>query len=144
MQDFTLDERLARDCLALGRMDDLLVLLMDNSLVPWLVLVPRTSARELYELPAEQGAGLWRAVQSLSRFLTETCQPDKLNVAAIGNVVEQLHVHLVARRWDDFCWPGVVWGRPERAPYTPAQVVSMAASLRQHLGGAFRPMAAEG
>ena len=137
MTPFVLDERLARDSLPLGESNLSLLRLVDNALVPWLILVPKVDCRELYELGPDDQTRLLAQIHALSRFLTAEFAPDKLNVAAIGNLVPQLHIHLVARRRDDFCWPGVVWGRPERQPYTPAEVERLRALVAARLSPSF-------
>jgi diadenosine tetraphosphate (Ap4A) HIT family hydrolase len=138
MNPFTLDDRLARDTLPLGESRTSLLRLMDNALVPWLVLVPRTDRRELFELEPALKAAVWAEIDALSRFLKGAFPADKLNVAAIGNLVPQLHIHLVARTRDDFAWPGVVWGRPERLPYPPAEARRVRLLAAERLGGLFR------
>lgn len=117
MSGFTLDARLRDDCVVLGELQLSLLLLMDNALLPWFILVPRVSAAELHELSGHEQAILCAETQALSRFIQAVFAVDKLNVAAIGNVVNQLHVHVVGRQVGDFCWPGVVWGRDEHEPY---------------------------
>jgi diadenosine tetraphosphate (Ap4A) HIT family hydrolase len=97
---------------------------MDNALLPWLILVPRVSVTELYQLPAEQRRRLDDETTAVAAFVAGAFAIDKLNVAAIGNVVAQLHVHVVGRRRDDYAWPGVVWGRSERTPYEPDTAVA--------------------
>lgn len=143
MTPFVLDERLAHDSLPLGESELSLLRLMDNALVPWLILVPRVDCRELYELAPADQTRLLAEINALSRCLTAEFAPDKLNVAAIGNLVPQLHIHLIARRRDDFCWPEVVWGRPEREPYTPAEVQRLRALVASGLAPGFTPSDAD-
>src|SRR5690606_29985380 len=92
--------------------------LMDDARWPWLLLVPRLpGARELIDLDAAHSAQLLDEVRRCSLALRTLHAPYKLNVAALGNVVEQLHVHVIARRRDDPAWPRPVWGVGERLPY---------------------------
>jgi diadenosine tetraphosphate (Ap4A) HIT family hydrolase len=140
---FVLDERLARDSLPLGESELSLLRLMDNALVPWLILVPKVDCRELFELASDDQTRLLAEINALSRFLDAEFAPDKLNVAAIGNLVPQLHIHLIAWRRDDFCWPGVVWGRPERQPYTPAEVERLRALVADRLAPGFTAYGAD-
>jgi diadenosine tetraphosphate (Ap4A) HIT family hydrolase len=140
---FVLDERLARDSLPLGESELSLLRLMDNALVPWLILVPKVDCRELFELANDDQTRLLAEINALSGFLKTELGADKLNVAAIGNLVPQLHIHLVARRRDDFCWPGVVWGRPERQPYTPAEVERLRALVADRLAPGFTAYGAD-
>lgn len=116
--EFILDPRLAADCHHLASLPLSELLLMNNALLPWFILVPRVQQTELHELPSAQQQALLQEINLLSRFLQQGFTPDKLNTAAIGNIVRQLHIHLVARRRDDICWPGVVWGVSQREPYT--------------------------
>lgn len=126
MNDFVLDPRLARDTHLLAEPEQALLLLMDNALVQWLILVPRCDVREFHHLPPPRQLLHLRQLQEISLRLEHHVKPDKINTAAIGNIVSQLHIHVVARREGDYCWPGVVWGRPEREPWQPAQVNELA------------------
>ncbi len=114
---FTLDERLARDCHRLASLPLSELLLMNNALVPWFILVPRVEVSELHELPPPRQQDLLGEINLVCRFVQHDFTPDKLNVAAIGNIVRQLHVHVVGRRVNDICWPGVVWGMNQREAY---------------------------
>jgi diadenosine tetraphosphate (Ap4A) HIT family hydrolase len=127
---FVLDERLQQDCFVLGNFELCQVLLMNNAAVPWFILVPQTDAKEICDLPVAEQAELWSEVRDIAEFVRNTYELDKLNVAAIGNVVSQLHIHVVGRRKDDYCWPDVVWGRP--APETIDE--NRAAEVAQELG----------
>lgn len=135
--DFTLDPVLARDCHELGDLNGHHLLLMDNSLVPWFILVPETTVTELCDLPDHVSEPLNTAVRQLCLHVRENWPVEKLNVAAIGNVVRQLHIHIVGRHHEDYCWPGVVWGRSEKSPYRLDQVDDIQSALRQSLGGSF-------
>jgi len=85
---------------------------------PWLVLVPRRAdIREIYELTVTDRAQLIEEIAQASKALSELYAPDKINVAALGNVVPQLHVHIIARFLGDAAWPDPVWGRIEADPY---------------------------
>jgi len=135
--DFILDPTLARDCHDLGELHGHYLLLMDNALLPWFILVPKTEFTELCDLPADVSASLSSSVRQLSHHVRTKFPVEKLNVAAIGNVVRQLHVHVVGRHQQDFCWPGVVWGRTEKNPYQLELVEKIQADLRQELGDSF-------
>ena len=130
---FTLDERLVRDCHRLAELPLCDLLLMNNALIPWFILVPRVTETELHELPAVTQQALLSEITLISRFSEKTFTPDKLNVAAIGNIVRQMHIHVVARREDDPCWPGVVWGMPQREPYAQSALEAIARQLRSFL-----------
>ena len=98
--------------------------LLDDANYPWLVLVPRVAeARELVDLHAAQQAQLMQEIDRACRVLRELFRPHKLNVAALGNVVPQLHVHVIARETDDPAWPAPVWGRVQARPYEPEALV---------------------
>lgn len=132
---FALDPRLAADCHRLGELALSEVLLLDNALVPWFVLVPHVAETELFRLAAAPRQQLFDEITAVATHVEEAFPVDKLNIAAIGNVVAQLHVHVVGRRRDDFAWPGVVWGRPERTAYAATAV----ATIRDRLAHAFGP-----
>ena len=132
---FELDARLAGDCLILGKLDCSLLLLMNNALVPWFILVPVTQATEIYQMPEEQQAQLLEEINLLSDFINSEFSIEKLNVAAIGNIVKQLHVHIIGRHSSDFCWPGVVWGAEQSEPYSDAEIKRIKESLKIRLKG---------
>jgi len=138
MTDFALDPRLASDCIALGEMRLSLLLLMNNSLVPWFILVPRRSETEIFELSKEDQLALLEEINLLSGFLKSRFRVEKLNVAAIGNIVRQLHIHVVGRNTTDFRWPNVVWGATEKMPYSVEEITVILDTLERYLpGGAF-------
>ena len=110
MDSFELDARLASDCLVLGEMDMSLVLLMNNSLLPWFILVPKTTETEMIDLPRSEQVRVLEEINLLSAFVKNHFAVSKLNIATIGNIVPQLHIHVVGRAPNDCCWPKVVWG----------------------------------
>ena len=122
MNEFKLDPQLEKDCFLLGKLPGSQLLLMNNSLVPWFILVPEVDVTEIYQLDAGQQKQLLSGINQLSKFISEEYGTDKLNVAAIGNMVSQLHVHIVGRKKDDFCWPNVVWGTGQGKPYSDQAV----------------------
>jgi diadenosine tetraphosphate (Ap4A) HIT family hydrolase len=117
---FTLDTRLQHDTIPAGDFPLSRLLLMNDRTYPWLILVPRRPGiSEIFQLgSADQAQLLGESVQ-LSRALHTLCQPDKLNIAALGNVVPQLHLHHVARYRTDPAWPAPIWGRAPAVPYAP-------------------------
>jgi diadenosine tetraphosphate (Ap4A) HIT family hydrolase len=118
---FALHRQLAADCHRLGRFPLGLLLLMNDSRYPWFILVPqRPAIREIYELNAGDQAQLLKESTVLGRALMDAFAGDKLNVAALGNVVPQLHVHHIVRYAADAAWPAPVWGRHPALPYTAA------------------------
>lgn len=130
---FTLDQRLAQDCHLLAELPLCDLLLMNNALLPWFILVPRVSVVEIHELAPAQQTSLLEEINLVSRFVQQTFTPDKLNTAAIGNIVRQLHIHIVARRQDDICWPGVVWGVEQREAYDQTTLNGITRQLRAFL-----------
>ncbi|MGH8032361.1 MAG: HIT family protein [Luteimonas sp.] len=110
------------------------VRLMDDSNYPWLVLVPRiANAVELLDLDAAQRHLLTDEIDRIGRLLRTAFHPHKLNVAALGNLVPQLHVHVIARDTDDPAWPAPVWGRVAARPYTPEALVERVTLLHNRL-----------
>lgn len=133
---FVLDPRLAADSHPLARFALCELRLMDDSHYPWLVLVPRVAAaRDLIDLDAAQRHLLCDEIDRASRLLRDAFRPHKLNVAALGNVVAQLHVHVIARFEDDPAWPAPVWGKVESRPYPPEELVERISLLEKHLRG---------
>jgi diadenosine tetraphosphate (Ap4A) HIT family hydrolase len=134
MMDFTLHERLAADTVELVRWPLSLVLLMKARQWPWLILVPRRPAiREVYELPDADQQVLMAEIARASRRLAQLVRPDKINVAALGNMVPQLHVHVIARFAGDPGWPGPVWGAVPPEPYAENELTQEVESLRRIL-----------
>lgn len=136
MARFEIDKRLADDSFTLGEFETSIVLLMNNKVAPWFVLVPKVvSVSELYELDESTQALLWKDINCLSKFIKSHFTVDKLNVAAIGNIVKQLHIHVVARTEKDHCWPGVVWGTEFSEVYPEEEVSSLANIMLEKLEG---------
>ena len=133
LMPFQLDERLAGDCFELGKLGFCRLLLMNNAAVPWFILVPETDVTELCDLPANQQAALWAEVNSVAAYVRSAYAVDKLHIGAIGNIVRQLHVHVVGRHEDDYCWPGVVWGSEWEVSYDEDDVARMRASMAKAL-----------
>ena len=129
-----LDPQLERDTVPLGDLMLARIQIMNDATYPWLILVPRVpGAVELIDLDDEQQAQLMDEIAMLSRVLKDVTACDKLNVAAIGNVVAQLHVHLVARRRDDPAWPRPVWGQAPARPYGRAELDRFIDSIRREV-----------
>jgi len=129
-----LDQRLRQDNHVLGRLPAGRVLLNRNALVPWFVLVPDTELIELHQLPDAVRIRVVGAQDGLSRFIKWYFECDKMNVAALGNQVSQLHIHVIGRRHDDPCWPDPVWGRlPDGPGYTPAALDALVAAMGERL-----------
>ena len=109
--------------------------LMDDANYPWLVLVPRLpDAHELIDLDQSQRHLLTDEVDRAARALRDAFQPHKLNVAALGNLVPQLHVHVIARYEQDIAWPRPVWGMAAAQPYGPEALIERIQLLRETIG----------
>lgn len=118
MNNFTLDERLAADTLPVADLPLCRVLLMNDARYPWVILVPRHAAiSEVFELSGTDQQQLWREAALLGEAMKTALGGDKLNIAALGNAVSQLHVHVVIRRRTDATWPAPVWGNGSPEPY---------------------------
>lgn len=139
---FTLDPRLRQDTIPLGEFPLSLLLLMNDRTYPWLILVPRRpNLREIFQLADTDRDQLLRESTHLSRVLYELLRPDKLNIAALGNVVPQLHLHHVARFRIDPAWPAPIWGRAPAVPYLPDEAHAFKQQLYPHLTD-FSPISA--
>lgn len=115
---FTLHESLKADTLDITRLQLSRVLLMNDSSFPWLILVPeRENIREFYELDEKDRAVLIEEITLASRIIGNLYKPDKINVGALGNLVPQLHIHVIGRFESDRAWPGPVWGAGPAQPY---------------------------
>lgn len=138
MPDILLDPKLKEDCHLLGHLENNALLLMRNSLFPWFVLVPHTSEIEFYKLDAELQMKLVGQINLVSQFIEDNYSIDKLNIGSIGNIVSQLHVHIIGRSHDDECWPDVVWGVKKFKPYEQNQVSQIKEKLLVSLQNLFR------
>lgn len=131
---FRLDSRLAADTIRIGKLDLCLVLLMNNAAYPWLVLVPQQAGlREIIDLEKRKQHRLMDEIALASDALRTLLKPTKLNVGALGNVVGQLHIHVIARFASDPAWPGPVWGKGPPEPYAPELAAERCIALRNAL-----------
>ncbi|MCY1497503.1 HIT domain protein [compost metagenome] len=136
---FTLDPRLQQDTLPIGDFPLCRLLLMNDAQYPWFILVPRREeVSELFQLGAEEQRQLWQETSFLAETLKDAFGADKMNVATLGNVVSQLHMHVIIRRRDDVAWPAPVWGRHPAVPYSAEQVAAIRDRLRLVLADDFR------
>lgn len=116
--DFTLDPQLAADTVHVGDLALCRVLLMDDARFPWLILVPRRAEMsEITDLGPEDARALMDEMRIATGVMLALAKPDKVNVAALGNVVAQLHVHVIGRFRSDPAWPKPVWGIGAATPY---------------------------
>ncbi len=122
--------QLLQDCHVLGKLPGTWLLLHKNAAVHWLILVPETSQTDFLDLPEQQQQQILAQAASLSALLKKTYGYPKINFAAIGNVVPQMHLHIVGRHPHDPCWPAPVWGNlPPGPEYRPEQIED----LKQHM-----------
>lgn len=128
---YTLDPQLQQDTVHLGQFPLCDVLLMNDSQFPWVILVPRRgSTSELYQLSTEERYEQSDESAYVSQRLSDYFKADSMNVAALGNVVPQLHIHHVVRKKDDPCWPKPIWGAIEAKPYAKADLDKMVSELK--------------
>ncbi|MGF1639776.1 MAG: HIT domain-containing protein [Rhodospirillales bacterium] len=131
---FELHPRLREDGIDLGRFALCRLLLMNDATYPWFILVPeRRDVREVHDLSDADQHLLIDESSRLARWLGEAYRADKINVAALGNMVPQLHWHVIVRYRTDPAWPAPVWGRGPSRPYSPEQI----AAVRERLRGGF-------
>lgn len=131
---FALDSRLQQDCLLVGDFHLCRLLLMNDSNYPWFILVPRREeVSELFQLDADDQRQLWQETTLLAETLKDIFAADKMNVATLGNVVSQLHMHVIVRRREDASWPAPVWGRHPAQPYSEQQAGQVVDKLRSVL-----------
>ena len=130
-QPIQLHERLKKDCHLLGNFELCWLLLLDDTNYPWFILVPmREQVTEIHQLTENDQQQLLKESMNFSRCLEDVFQPDKLNIAALGNVVPQLHIHHIARYKNDACWPAPVWGAVKAIPYDEDRLAEITAKLK--------------
>ncbi|MCA8887443.1 MAG: HIT domain-containing protein [Parvularculaceae bacterium] len=134
MTTWGIDERLANDCAIIGDFPLCRVLLMLDARFPWIILVPRRiGLSELHDLSIADRSALMDEVLKTSAALQQLTQADKINIASLGNIVSQLHLHVVARFASDELWPGPVWGLGEKQPYASGDRDRLIENLRKAL-----------
>lgn len=135
---FALDPRLAQDTIVLGDFPLCRLLLSKDANYPWFILVPRRAdISEVFELQADDQQQLWKETTFLAQALQGAFAADKMNVATLGNVVAQLHMHVIVRRRDDAAWPAPVWGKMPAIEYDNAGLEEIGQRLRAVLPGDF-------
>lgn len=116
---FSLDPRLAADTLFAAHFPLCDVRVMNDARYPWLVAVPRLpNAAELFELSKQDADQIWLEIQALGSLISELPKVGKVNIGALGNIVRQLHIHIIGRHEGDPAWPGPVWGHSPPIPYS--------------------------
>ena len=132
---FQLHPRLQQDCITIGHFELCRLLMMNDSQYPWFVLVPeKADMSEIYQLTKPDRELLTEESSYLAENLAELYHADKMNIAAIGNMVPQLHIHHIVRYQTDRAWPAPVWGKFDAVPYTEQQITDNLARLRKQLG----------
>ncbi len=130
---FSLDSRLARDTVRVTDLALCSVRLMQDARFPWLILVPRRAgAVEILDLSPTDQARLWAEITQSAEALRAALNPLKLNIGALGNIVRQLHIHIVARNEGDAAWPGPVWGSGAAVAYGDAALQARRDSLAEY------------
>nr|WP_218646505.1 HIT domain-containing protein [Pseudomonas umsongensis] len=136
---FALDPRLQQDTLPIGDFPLCRLLLSNDSNYPWFILVPRRDdISEIFQLSVADQQQLWQETTSLAELLKDSFDADKLNVAALGNVVSQLHMHVIVRKHEDAAWPAPIWGKHPAKPYSAEQVEAIRERLRLVLTDDFK------
>lgn len=133
---FELHPQLAADSIVIGRFDLSLLLLSKDANYPWCILVPQVEdVFEIHHLSDEEQIQLIRESSRLSEVMTSLFDAHKMNIAGLGNVVRQLHVHHIARFEDDAAWPQPIWGKLPMKPYEPAQLAERIKRIQNALVG---------
>lgn len=135
---FELDSRLQQDAVVLGDFPLSRLLLSNDARYPWFILVPRREGvSEVFQLGGEDQRALWSETTLLAELLKDVFKADKINIATLGNVVSQLHMHVIVRYRNDDAWPAPVWGRHPARPYEPEQVAGLRDRLRSVMPAQF-------
>ena len=131
---FQLHERLQQDCILIGRFTLCQLLMMNDSQFPWFILVPeRPDIKEIYQLTVADRQLLSEESCFLAENMADLFKADKMNTAAIGNMVPQLHIHHIVRYQTDKAWPAPVWGKFAAQPYTELQISELTNKVRTQL-----------
>ena len=133
MTEFEMHPQLLRDAHYLGRFPSSHVLLHKNAALPWFIFVPQTKTTDLLDLSDDLRQAIMREAAIVSGFIKTELGFGKVNFASIGNVVPQLHLHVVGRRPGDPCWPSPVWGNlRETREYAASELNDLVAALQRH------------
>ncbi|KRW60031.1 HIT family protein [Pseudomonas sp. TTU2014-080ASC] len=136
---FVIDSQLQKDTVLIGEFTLCSLLLMNDSQYPWFILVPRREdVSELFQLDLSDQQQLWKETTVLAEVLKDCFAADKMNVATLGNVVSQLHMHVIVRRKEDPSWPAPVWGNLPAKVYSSEELQTIRQRLRAVLTNDFR------
>lgn len=131
---WSLNPQLEKDTINIGDLPLSRVLVIKDANYPWLLLVPRrANTVEIIDLSEVEQAQLTTEINRVARALKDVTKPDKLNIAALGNVVPQLHIHIIARRSSDAAWPRPVWGVVPPLAHDPQEVEAFISALRRKI-----------
>lgn len=129
---FILDEYLNKDCIAIGNFPLCQLLLKNDKKYPWFILVPRRNDTiEVFDLLPDEQHQMWAEVTTFSEILKADFKADKINIGTLGNIVSQLHIHVIARRKDDATWPASVWDKLPAEPYEQNEIEAIKAHLQK-------------
>ena len=133
--EFQLHPRLAAGGFELGRIDGCRVLLKNQASFPWILIVPEVAegVEDLHQLDERRYVELVGLIRRVSLFVSNHFRPEKLNVGCIGNMVRQMHIHVVGRSSDDPAWPGTVWAYEGKSAYAPDEVEAIRVAAREYL-----------
>jgi diadenosine tetraphosphate (Ap4A) HIT family hydrolase len=139
-QLFSVHRQLAMDSIALGSFELCQLRLINDCQYPWFILIPqRTNIQEIYQLTTQDQSLLIKESSFLAEQLARLFKADKLNIAAIGNVVPQLHLHHVVRYQTDIAWPKPIWGLSSMQAYSATLLEQRIEEVKQQLGPALNP-----
>jgi diadenosine tetraphosphate (Ap4A) HIT family hydrolase len=131
---FQLHPRLQQDCINIGRFELCRLLMMNDSQYPWFILVPEIAdIKEIYQLARPERTLLMEESSYLAKNLQQIYKADKMNIATIGNIVSQLHVHHIVRYQTDRVWPAPIWGKSVAVSYTEQQISDTRTRLKNCL-----------
>lgn len=134
--EFELHPQLAADCIVLGDFPVCRLLLMNDTNYPWFILVPRRAgATEIYHLSDQDQCAVIKESSYLSSNLADTFAARKMNLASLGNMVPQLHIHHIVRYENDPAWPGPIWGKLPAVPFTQEQIRDVRHKLEALMSG---------
>jgi diadenosine tetraphosphate (Ap4A) HIT family hydrolase len=135
MEEPVIHPRLLDDCHCLGRLPHSALLLQRNAALPWFILVPRTELEDVLDLPGDLLLEVVTEAATIAAFIKRELGYDKVNFAGLGNVVPQMHLHVIGRRPGDACWPQPVWGNlPDGGSYAPELLREWCARLEDFAG----------
>lgn len=134
MEPSQIHSQLLADCHNLGSLPATQVLLHRNAALPWFILVPDSRMQDVLDLPDEHRKMVMTDCAGVSAFIKQTLGYDKVNFAGLGNVVAQMHLHVIGRSADDGCWPQPVWGKlPDGGKYSRATLLAWQSDLQKML-----------